>query len=204
MKRARKKTQRAVGKKEKKRRASQPARSPADKSQDVRKLVHLLQVNQVELEHQNQELRIAEEELQSSRNRYVNLFDFSPIPYFSLDGLGVIKEVNLSAGQMLGVERKKLIGKRFSAYVPFSEKNVFNAFMKSVFDSPEKQSCKVRVINNDKREFYVMAEGVLSSDVLESDQSCLMALIDLTEYNKLENSIKKLSGEHEVLNAGRD
>jgi len=101
MKRAGKKTQKAVGKKRKKGGASVPAGSPGDRSQDIRKLVHLLQVNQVELEHQNQELRIAEQELEASRNRYVNLFDFSPIAYFSLDAQGVIKEVNLSAGRCL-------------------------------------------------------------------------------------------------------
>ena len=48
--------------------------------EDVQRLVQLLQVHQVELEHQNQELRMAQEELEVSRNKYVNLFDFSPIP----------------------------------------------------------------------------------------------------------------------------
>ncbi len=76
--------------------------------EDVQKLLHLLEVHQVELEHQNQELRIAQEEIEVSRNKYVNLFDFSPIPYFTLDPDSVIMEANLSASKMFGIERKKL------------------------------------------------------------------------------------------------
>jgi PAS domain S-box-containing protein len=196
MKRAKKETRKAVSRKGNKKSATTPARTPDDKDQDVRKLVHLLQVNQVELEHQNQELRIAEQELEASRSKYVNLFDFSPIPYFTLDAEEVIREVNLCAGEMLGVPRNKLIGKNIIAYLPLEERNVFHGFIKAVFSSPEKQSCKVKVISKDNREFSVSLEGVKSSDMVESDQLCQIALIDLTEYRKLEEAFKKLSNEH--------
>lgn len=204
MKRTKRGTRKAVRRNEKKKRATKPVGAPGEKRQDVRKLVHLLQVNQVELEHQNQELRIAEQELEASRNKYVDLFDFAPIPYFTLDMRGEIKEVNLSAGKMLGVARNKLIGKNIIAYIPLEEKNMFNGFIKAVFDSPEKQSCKLRVISKDKREFYVSLEAVKSSDTLESDQQCHLALVDLTEYKKLEDAFKKLSEEREELKAGRE
>ena len=89
-----------------------------EKIEDVQKLLHLLQVHQVELEHQNEELRLTQKELEESRNKYVNLFDFSPIPYFTIDENGTIKEVNLSAGKMLALDRKKIIGKNFiSSYI---------------------------------------------------------------------------------------
>lgn len=203
MRRTKKGTRKAEDRNGKRKKATKPVRTHVDKSQDVRKLVELLQVNQVELEHQNQELRIAEEELETSRNKYVNLFDFSPIPYFTLDMGGVIREVNLCAGTMFGVGRNKLIGKSFSSYIPLEERNVFNGFLKAVFDSPDKQSCKVRVTGKDKQELYVSLEGVKSSDTLESDEGCQIALFDLTEYKKLEDAFKKLSEEHELLNAGR-
>ena len=67
-----------------------PAQS-REKFADVQRLVQLLQVHQTELEHQNKELRIAQEELEVSRNKYVNLFDFSPTPYFTLNKDGIIK-----------------------------------------------------------------------------------------------------------------
>jgi PAS domain S-box-containing protein len=203
MKRATKGKRKSVRSKAKKS-APNRASGAGDKGQDVRRLVQLLQVNQVELEHQNQELRIAEVELEASRSKYVNLFDFSPIPYFTLDMGGVIKEVNLCAGRMFGVERHRLIGKNIIGYIHAEDKVLFNGFIGTVFHSPEKQSVKVRVISKDRREFFVAMEGVRFSDPPESEPGCQIALIDMTEHKKLEDAFKKLSEEYELLNAGRD
>jgi len=149
--------------------------------EDVQRLVQLLQVHQVELEHQNQELRMAQEELEVSRNKYVNLFDFSPIPYFTLDLDGIIKEVNLSASKMFGIDRNKFIGKNIITYIPIAERNIFNSFIKTVFNVPVKQSCELEVINKDKRVFHVRLEGLELVDTLESDRKCQVALVDLTK-----------------------
>jgi PAS domain S-box-containing protein len=139
-----------------------------------------------------------------SRNKYVNLFDFSPIPYFALDQQGVIKEVNLSAGRMLGIERKKLIDKRFITFISLDERDVFNGFIESVFKSTVKHSCELKVMNKDKRIFYVRLEGLKFEDTLENNQSCQVALIDLTEYKKVEESLKESSHKLEGLNATKD
>jgi PAS domain S-box-containing protein len=193
MKRTRKESQRAGKRKEKKGGVLKPRPSGAKQMEDVQKLVQLLQVNQVELEHQNLELRIAEEELETSRSKYVNLFDFSPIPYFALDPDGVIKEVNLSAARMFGIDRNRLIGKNITAYVPSGDRNTFKTFMTDVFASSVKQSCRLRLTNKDKSVFHVLLEGLKPGDTLEADQRCQIALIDLTEYKKLEDTCKELS-----------
>ena len=167
------------------------AEKPADtKIEDVQKMVELLQIHQIELEHQNLELRIAQEELEVSRNKYVNLFDFSPIPYFTLDKEGIIREVNLSASKMFGVERGKLIGKRFTTYIPPGERDAFASFFDTVFKSPEKHSLELKVMNKDKRVFHVLLEGVELNDTLEEDRNCQVALIDLTEYKRMEEVSK--------------
>src|SRR5512143_224728 len=62
---------------------------------DVRDLVHELGTNQIELEMQNEELRRAQEELEASRSRYADLYDFAPVGYFTFDTNGLIMEVNL-------------------------------------------------------------------------------------------------------------
>lgn len=181
MKHALKKLQKAMNKKAKKKIGTKPKKPVVKIIEDVQRLVHLLQIHQIELEHQNQELRITQEELEISRNKYVNLFDFSPIPYFTLDLNGIIKEVNLSASKMFGIDRSKLIGKHFITYIPLSEKDIFNSFIKTVFSSPIKQSCELNVMNKDKRIFHVRLEGLELVDTLESDRKCQVALIDLTK-----------------------
>jgi PAS domain S-box-containing protein len=139
----------------------------------------LLRINQIELEHQNQELRITQEELEVSRNKYVSLFDFSPVPYFSLDREGIIKEANIIASKMLGIDRNKLVGKRFITFIPPGERDVFNLFINTVFNSDVKNSCELNVMNKDKRIFHVRLEGLEIEDALQTDQKCQVALIEL-------------------------
>jgi len=181
-----------------------PQKPAAENLVGVQRLVHLLQVHQIELEHQNEELRIAHEELEVSRNKYVNLFDFSPIPYFTLDKDGIIKEVNLSASKMFGVDRNKLIGNRFITYVPLDNRDIFNSFFKTVFSLSVKHSCELNIINKDKRLFQVLMEGLELEDTLESEKKCQVALIDLTEYKRIEDSLKKSNEELKLLNATKD
>jgi PAS domain S-box-containing protein len=189
--------------KPKKDKPKSPIQSAANIS-DVQRLVHLLQVHQIELEHQNEELRIAQEELEVSRNKYVNLFDFSPTPYFTLDRDGIIKEVNLSASKMLAVNRSKLIGKRFNNFITPYERDVFNSFINSVFSSPEKHSTELNIINSEKKYFNVLMEGLEIKDTLEQENKCQVALIDMTEYKKIETSLKVTNEELKELNATKD
>jgi PAS domain S-box-containing protein len=182
-------------------RSTKPAsqRTGSDSDNDIKKLVHTLQVYQIELEHQNQELRITEEDLEVSRNKYVNFFDFSPIPYFVLDLPGKITELNLRAATIIGLERNKLIGKSFDAFVTREDRILFDNFLATMSTSLMKQSCTVNVVNHKKSVFHVLLEGIRTDDVLESNQRCQIALIDLTGYRKLEHSIQEISNELTLL-----
>lgn len=204
MKRPGKTSKEVVNKKSKKKTGSKPKKTEFDKIKDIKELVHLLQVHQIELEHQNQELRNAHEELEVSRFKYVNLFDFSPIPYFTLNPNGIIKEVNLSASKMLRIDRNKLIGRSLITFIPSNEKDIFNSFSKNVFNSDEKHSCELKIINKEKHLYYVRLEGLRLDETLEPDPKCQVALIDLTEYKKIEDSLKETNEALTVLNSTKD
>jgi PAS domain S-box-containing protein len=80
-------------------------------------LMHELQVHQVELEMQNEELRRIQLDLSTARDRFVDLYDFAPVGYFTLNAQGLVIEANLTGAAMLGEPRKTLIGTLFARFV---------------------------------------------------------------------------------------
>lgn len=87
-----------------------PARSAEE-------LLHELQVHQIELEMQNEALRQSQVALAESRDRYVDLYEFAPVGYLTLDAGGKIEEINLTGVSLLRGERKKLLQTYFLSLV---------------------------------------------------------------------------------------
>ena len=83
----------------------QASRSPEATEQ----VLHELEVHQIELEMQNDELRRTQSELEAARARYFDLYDLAPVGYVTLSETGLILEANLTAAQMLGVDRRALV-----------------------------------------------------------------------------------------------
>ena len=98
-------------------RAKKAELHPPRSEKDAKRLVHELEVHQIELEMQNAELRRAQEELELSRNKYIDLYDFAPVGYFTFDTQGLILEVNLTGAKLLGIERKLLLKKPFINFI---------------------------------------------------------------------------------------
>ena len=80
-------------------------------------IIHELQVHQIELEMQNEELRKMQLILEESRSKYLDLYDFAPVGYFTLTDKSLIAEVNLTGAGLLGVARQKLMNGRFRRFV---------------------------------------------------------------------------------------
>jgi len=61
----------------------------------------------------------------AAMQRYIDLYDFAPIPYVTLDRAGRIEEVNLAAASLLATSRRALLGKSFTLFVARGESDVF-------------------------------------------------------------------------------
>lgn len=90
------------------------------------KLLRELNASQIKLEMQNENLREAQVELEESRDRYLDLYDFAPIGYLTVSERGIVLAANLTASTMLGVERAKLLHHRFDRFIAAEEKNRWN------------------------------------------------------------------------------
>lgn len=80
-------------------------------------LLHELQVHQVELDLQDEELRRSRAELEAALARQVQLYDFAPVGYLTVDPGATVRELNLTAAGMLGSERDQLLGQTLDSFL---------------------------------------------------------------------------------------
>jgi len=97
----------------------------ATSSGELARLVHDLEVHEIELEIQNEELRRAQSELEESRQQFSDLYDFAPVGYLTIDLSSVITQANLACAGMLGVARGRLVGQRFTRFLSPGSQHAF-------------------------------------------------------------------------------
>jgi PAS domain S-box-containing protein len=118
-----------------------PAENP--NSIEAAATLHELQVYRVELEIQNEDPRKTQEELEKSRDKYIDLYDFAPVAYITINESNMIQELNLAACRMLGSERTALKHKRFTRFVSKGSSDTFYQYRKNALDSDLPIICEI-------------------------------------------------------------
>jgi PAS domain S-box-containing protein len=145
---------------------------------EMQKLLHELQVYQIELEMQNLELRQAVEEAETA----TELYDFAPTGYFTVTPDSTISQLNFSGAKMLGQERSKLLNTKLIRFFTPLAFSVFNEFLNAIFYSELKQSCEISLTLPDKSNHFLFLEGIVTKD----RQKCQITAVDITERKRME------------------
>lgn len=168
--------------------------SPAGKKATSRSAAELLadlRIHQVELEMQNEELRKAQEELEKSRAKYYDLYDFAPIGYLTFDQKGVITEANLTAAKLLGRERGLLLQKPFAVFVMPEDARLFYSHLKAAINDTGKtghlntHSIEIRLKQEGGGELYAQLHSV-PADNPEGARCIRTILTDITSLKHTE------------------
>ena len=150
---------------------------------DTSKLIHELKAHQIELEIQNEKLRLAIDKEKTASA----IYDFSPSGFFTLTRDGTICRLNLNAAGMLGQERSRLINKNFMQFISHETLPDFQSFVRLVFESHSKQTCEVWLTIKGSPSIFVHIEGLISDD----EQKCLVTAVDITERKRVELELLK-------------
>jgi len=156
--------------------------------EETQRLVHELEVHQIELKMQNEELRQARDDLEKALDRYTDLYDFAPVGYFTLDHEGVVHAANLTGAGLLGMERSRLTGRRFGLFVTAADRPAFAGFLGNVFTGEGKDSCDMTLLSKGNHPLFAQIEAVAVS----SGQECRVAVIDITARKQAEEEREKL------------
>ena len=153
-------------------------------------LLYELQIHQIELEMQNEALRQARTELEESRDRYVDLYDFAPVGYLTINANGMIEELNLTAAAMLGKERKNLLHRRFTALVVAEDQPRWMQLFLRVKEQDVKQSVELAMQRGDGTALAVQLDAHYRH--LDTGETGLrVSLTDIAERKQAEQALRQ-------------
>jgi PAS domain-containing protein len=137
------------------------------------KLLHELQVHQVELDLQREQLQESRDELSHTLDRYVERYDFAPIGLVAIDREGRIVDGNLAAAALFGIETAALSGLRLEGLVDVESQPDIRALLVRLNQGVSKEICEARVsCGESTRSLQVVAT------VAPSDRYFQIALIE--------------------------
>ena len=148
---------------------------------EMRKLIHELQVYQIELEMQNEELQQAVEKAAIA----IALYDFAPTGYFTVKPDSTISQLNLCGAKMLGKERLYLRNSRLNQFITPHTQPLFNEFLQICFETGLKQTCEIGLAIQGKPLSFLYLEGMVSED----KNKCLVVAVDITERKQVEEAL---------------
>ena len=132
--------------------------APAPSPRNAEELLHELQTYQIELEMQNAALRQSQIALEESRDRYVDLYDFSPIGYLTLTRTALITEINLTGAAMLGTDRKKLLQGRFASFIAAEDRARWDRQFFAAMRGDERQRLSIVLRRADGTRFHAQLD----------------------------------------------
>jgi PAS domain S-box-containing protein len=165
--------------------------------EEVQRLVHELRVHQIELEMQNDELRLAQLALEQARDKYLDLYDYAPVAYFTLDKDGLISDTNLTAVRLLGMEMKSLLQKPFSRLVSGDDQDLYYFHYQQVLETRNRQTCEIKLVKKSGEQFHARLDSIADQDDNGDLSQFRIIVTDVTERKHLEEDLKKSHGELE-------
>jgi PAS domain S-box-containing protein len=157
----------------------------------LQKIIHELHVHQVELEMQNEELRRTSLDLELSRIKYRDLYDFAPVGYLTVDSKGIVLEANLTSTMLLGRDRQEVVGRPVSRFIFNQDSDIFHLMFHKMFETNYKQICELRFYRKDLSLFEAQLEGSVSEEGESIPRYARLILSDITERKQSEHALRQ-------------
>lgn len=164
----------------------------------ARLMLHELQVNQIQLEMQNEELRRTQVALEASQALYFNFYNFAPVGFWAITPHGLIVEANTTIATMLGVARSSLIRQRMTRFIFPEDLDSYYLELKQLFESGAATNCELRLVKKDGAVFWVRIESTMVTDV-EEGSLCRAVISDINDRKKAEADLRESEAKYRQL-----
>ena len=174
-------------------------RSSASEPRGPASLQHEISVYQEELVIQNESLRGAQAALEETRDRFIELYDFAPNGYLTLDGHGVVRECNLTAAAMMGKSKAALEGVTLLGIVHPDDRSSMLRFLRRCRSGREPQTEAEFLIRtaNGPRHVQLLCRGRAVEQGMPSE--FFASMIDVTDRRQLERERMQMADEQAAL-----
>ena len=159
-------------------------------------LLHELRVHQIELEMQNEELRLAQTRLDEARARYLDLYELAPLGYFTLDEFGVILEANLYAASRLGVSRVALVRQPFNRFIPKEDQDSFYLHRRKLSEIGSAESWDLCMVRQDGTPFWAHLDAAAAWEA-EGPPVLRVTMGDISMQKFAEDQQRRLEAERQ-------
>ena len=170
--------------------ANSPKIPPYFAGTSPEQIIHELRVHQFELEMQVEELRKFHLALEESRDKFLDLYEFAPIGYFTFNDKARITEVNLTGVTLLGVERSKLVKHGLGRFIAPESHDAWDQYFVNIRQHGGKHTCNLTLIRGDGSLFPVWLEGVRYTNN-EGMITVRIAVNDITKRKQVEEALQK-------------
>ncbi len=160
-------------------------------SPDVQKLIQELEMHQTELEMQNEELRRIQQELEDAKNKYLDLYDFAPVGYFTLDEKDRIVETNQTGVQFLGAPKSFLRNKPFDQFISPEFLDLFHSYKQQVLLQGKNARLEIKLKPRDKAPFFVALHGMMHREKESPFTRCRCVVANITEQKRMEEEVRR-------------
>jgi PAS domain S-box-containing protein len=104
-------------------------------------LLNELLIHKVELEVQLEELKRSNVAMEEARDRYLDLFESSPVGYVTITRAGLVSQLNLTAARLLGADRLQITNCRFWNLVAPKDRERWHRLFLNIMEGPNNESC---------------------------------------------------------------
>ncbi|MGM0542176.1 MAG: diguanylate cyclase domain-containing protein, partial [Pseudomonadota bacterium] len=156
------------------------------------KVIHELQVHQIELEMQNDELHKIQMALSAEKQRYFNLYNSAPVGYCTLSEEGLIIEANLIAANLFGMSQSELAQQPISRFIHPQDQDTYYLSRKKIFNTQEKQSFELRLQSLGSTDLWVYV--VASTEKVGEDKyEIRLVLTDISDRKSYESELNRIA-----------
>lgn len=148
--------------------------SKPDSAVDALKLLHELQVYQIELDMQHEQIELAHRDFVEDLRRYRDLFDGAPVAYIRLNHQHAIVDCNIQGSQLFAVGLDDMRGRFLDTLLEPASRTVFQQLLTRLRPDGTAGSCEVQLRTWGARH---KMQAVASADA--GGHSYLVVFVDL-------------------------